>query len=87
MSAHAVSIDYSPDTGSLVACVCGLVLGPFHEYKEARSAAAEHRRWTGATVSGDAERRRERRRERDRQRKAAARRAARERAAEAEGRS
>lgn len=79
-TAHAMALDYSPETGTIVACVCGLILGPFAEYKEARSAAAEHRRWTGAEVIGDAERRRERRRELDRERrarKAAARRAAR----------
>lgn len=64
MSVHAASIDYSPDTGSLVVCTCGLVLGPFHEYKEARKAAVEHRRWTGAEVIASAERRRDRDRER-----------------------
>lgn len=83
-AAHAVTLDYSPETGTIVACTCGLVLGPFNEYKEARQAAAEHRRWTGAEVTGDANRRRERRREHDRERKAAARqRAAEARAAEA----
>lgn len=78
MSTHAVTLDYSPVSGTIAACMCGLVLGPFAEYGEARSAAAEHRRWTGAEVIGDAERRRERRRERDREYKAAARLAARE---------
>ena len=82
MTVHAASIDYSPDTGSLVACTCGLVLGPFHEYKEARKAAIEHRRWTGAEVIGSPDRRRDRERERT-ARQAAARRAAAERAAEA----
>lgn len=82
MSAHTVSIDYSSDTGSLVVCTCGLVLGPFHEYREARKAAAEHRRWTDAEIIGSADRRRERNRE-WKARQAAARRAAREQAAEA----
>lgn len=63
MTVHAASIDYSPDTGSLVVCTCGLVLGPFHEYKEARKAAIEHRRWTGAEVIGSADRRNETRRQ------------------------
>ena len=82
MTVHAASIDYSPDTGSLVVCTCGLVLGPYTEYKEARKAAVEHRRWTGAEIIGSADRRRERNR-RQTERRAAARRAARERAAEA----
>lgn len=64
MTVHAATIDYSPTTGSILACSCGLVLGPFHEYKEARKAAAEHRRWTGAEVIGSPDRRRERERER-----------------------
>jgi hypothetical protein len=63
MTVHAATIDYSPDTGSLVACTCGLVLGPFHEYGEAKKAAAEHRRWTGAEVVASEGTRRERRRE------------------------
>lgn len=63
MTVHAASIDYSPDTGSLVVCTCGLVVGPFHEYREARKAAAEHRRWTGAEVIGSEDRRLERRRQ------------------------
>ncbi len=73
---HAVTLDFSPETGTIAACVCGLVLGPFNEYAEARSAAVEHRRWTGAEVIGSADRRRERNRER-KARQAAARRAAR----------
>lgn len=59
MTVHAATIDYSPDTGSLVACTCGLVLGPFPEYGEARKAAIEHRRWTGAEVIGSEDRRRD----------------------------
>lgn len=82
---HAATIDYSPDTGSLVVCTCGLTLGPYTDYVEARSAAVEHRRWTGAEVIGSADRRRERNRQQT-ARRAAARRAAREQAAEAEGR-
>lgn len=84
-SVHAASIDYSPDTGSLVVCTCGLLLGPYTEYAEARAAAVEHRRWTGAEVIPSEDRRRERNREQTAKR-AAARRAAREQAAEAEGR-
>lgn len=75
MTVHAASIDYSPDTGSLVVCTCGLVLGPFHEYAEAREAAIEHRRWTGAEVIGSEDRRIDRRRQQNA--KAAAKRAAR----------
>lgn len=75
MGAHVVTLDYSPETGTIVACSCSLVLGPFNEYKEARSAAAEHRRWTDAEIIGSAERRRGRDRER-KARQAAARRAA-----------
>lgn len=82
MTVHVASIDYSPDTGSLVVCTCGLVLGPFHEYREARKAAVEHRRYTGAEVIGSEDRRRERNRQQT-ARQAAARRAAGERAAEA----
>ena len=67
MSAHAVSIDVSPDTGSLACCICGWSLGPYAERGRARQAAADHRRWI------------ERERDHDRHaRKAAARRAARE---------
>ena len=44
MTVHAVSIDWSPDTGSLVVCTCGLVLGPFNDYDEAKKEAREHRR-------------------------------------------
>ncbi|WP_448237821.1 hypothetical protein [Microbacterium paulum] len=43
-SVHAASIDYSPTTGSLASCVCGWSLGPFQDYKRAKSAAAEHGR-------------------------------------------
>lgn len=72
MTVHAATIDYSPDTGSILACSCGLVLGPFHEYGEARKAAIEHRRWSGAEVIGSPDRRRDRERAR-RARQAAAR--------------
>lgn len=78
MTVHAVTLDYSPETGTIAACVCGLVLGPFHEYREARKAANEHRRWTGAEVIGSPDRRRDRERERTARQAAARRRAARE---------
>lgn len=41
---HAVIVDRSPITGSLASCVCGWSLGPFQDYKRAKSAAAEHGR-------------------------------------------
>lgn len=63
MTIHVATIDYSPDTGSLVACTCGLVLGPFHEHGQAKKAAAEHRRWTGAEIVASEDRRREVRRQ------------------------
>ncbi|CDK00704.1 hypothetical protein MIC448_320008 [Microbacterium sp. C448] len=78
MTVHVVTLDYSPETGTIAACVCGLVLGPFHEYPEARKAAIEHRRWTGAEVIGSPDRRRDRERERTARQAAARRRAARE---------
>lgn len=77
MTAHVVTLDYSPETGTIAACTCGLTLGPYTEYGEARTSAAEHRRWTGAEVVGSEERRRERNRGYTAKR-AAARRAARE---------
>lgn len=43
---HAVSIDHSPTSGSVVVCTCGLSLGPFAARAQARQAAADHRRWT-----------------------------------------
>lgn len=82
MTVHAATIDWSPTTGSLVVCTCGLILGPYTDYAEARKAAVEHRRWTGAEVIGSPDRRRDRERERT-----ARQAAARKRAAEAEGRS
>lgn len=83
MTAHAMMLDYSPETGTIAACTCGLTLGPFNEYAEARSAAVEHRRAVGGgEVIGSEDRRRERNR-RQTARRAAARRAAREQAAEA----
>lgn len=72
---HAVALDWSPVTGTIAACTCGLVLGPFNEYVEARSAAMEHRRGFGGEVIGSEDRRIERRRE-DARRQAARRRAA-----------
>ena len=71
MNVHAVSIDWSPDTGSLVVCTCGLVLGPFNDYDEAKKAGREHARWTGGKVTGSAERKAEVRREGERRRRAA----------------
>lgn len=87
MTVHVVTLDYSPETGTIAACTCGLVLGPYTEYAAARSAAVEHRRAVGGgEVIGSEDRRRERNR-RQTAKRAAARRAAREQAAEAEGRS
>lgn len=79
---HVVTLDYSPTTGTLACCTCGLVLGPFNDYGEARKAAVEHRRWTGAQVIGSEERRIERNRQ-SAARRWAERRAARKRAGEA----
>lgn len=81
---HVVTLDWSPTSGTIAACTCSLVLGPFNDYAEARSAAVEHRRWTGGEVVGSVERRIERNRE-SAARRWAEKRAAR--AAEAEGRS
>lgn len=44
MSAAACRVDYSPTTGSLVVCTCGLALGPFMDKSRAVEIAAEHRR-------------------------------------------
>lgn len=78
LAAHVVTLDYSPETGTIAACTCGLVLGPYNEYAAARSAAVEHRRAVGGgEVIGSEERRRERNRQQT-ARRAAARRAARE---------
>lgn len=86
MAAHIVTLDYSPETGTIAACVCGLTLGPYTEYGEARSAAAGHRRAVGGgEVIGSEDRRIERRRQQSA--RAAARRAAKKRAAEAKGQS
>lgn len=71
MTVHAASIDWSPDTGSLVVCTCGLVLRPFNDYDEAKKAGREHARWTGGEVAGSDERRKEIRREYQRARHAA----------------
>lgn len=43
MSAHACRVDTSKETGSLVVCTCGFVLGPFMERATAREIAREHR--------------------------------------------
>lgn len=44
MPAHACKVDFSPETGSLVACTCGYVVGPFQSYKLALKEAGAHRR-------------------------------------------
>lgn len=66
MSVHAVTVDWSPDTGSLVVCTCGLVLGPFNDYDEAKKEAREHRRWTGGELVFSDDRATELRHERER---------------------
>lgn len=43
MTAHACRIDYSRETGTLVACTCGFVLGPFRDRANAVEAARAHR--------------------------------------------
>lgn len=44
MNAAACRVDYSPETGSLVVCTCGFVLGPFMDRGRARDVAKDHRR-------------------------------------------
>lgn len=56
---HSCKVDRSPDTGSLVVCTCGLVLGPFTEHGRALTVAREHRRIHKS--DHDAERSRKRR--------------------------
>ena len=43
MSAHACTVDYSRETGSLVVCTCGFVLGPFRVKSNAQEEARHHR--------------------------------------------
>lgn len=43
MSAHACRIDYSRETGTLVVCTCGFVLGPFRDRANAVEEARQHR--------------------------------------------
>lgn len=43
MSAHACVVDWSPETGALVACTCGFALGPFADRKIAEKEARAHR--------------------------------------------
>lgn len=62
MSLHVCKVDRSPDTGSLVACTCGLTLGPFTVHATAITAAREHRQ--AHSRERNAERQRERRRDR-----------------------
>lgn len=40
---HACGIDYSAETGSLVVCTCGFVLGPFRDKANALEEAKRHR--------------------------------------------
>lgn len=44
MSVHVCRVDYSAETGSLVACTCGFALGPFTMRERAAEVAREHRR-------------------------------------------
>lgn len=71
MTVHAVTVDWSPDTGSLVVCTCGLVLGPYNDYEEAKKVGREHARWMRGELVQNEEQRLERRREGDRRRRAA----------------
>lgn len=40
---HACTVDYSRETGSLVVCTCGFVLGPFRDKANAHEEARRHR--------------------------------------------
>jgi len=40
---HVTRVDRSPDTGSLVVCTCGAVLGPMIDHDAALRVAREHR--------------------------------------------
>lgn len=44
MSAYACRVDVSKETGSLVVCTCGFVLGPFMNRDRALEVARDHRR-------------------------------------------
>jgi hypothetical protein len=43
MVAHACKVDRSKETGSLVVCTCGFVLGPYREHAAAVAEARAHR--------------------------------------------
>lgn len=59
-TAHTCKVDRSPDTGSLVACTCGLALGPFTDHSTALSAAREHRQVVERQARADHQRERRR---------------------------
>lgn len=40
---HVTRVDRSPDTGTLVVCTCGLVLGPLIDHDAALGIAKAHR--------------------------------------------
>lgn len=43
LDGHVTKVDRSPDTGSLVVCTCGVVLGPLTDHARALVIAREHR--------------------------------------------
>lgn len=43
---HATKVDRSKETGTLVACTCGIALGPFQDHDRALAVAREHRQAT-----------------------------------------
>lgn len=57
MSAHACRVDTSSETGSLVFCTCGFVLGPFVNRQRALKIAKEHRAVHAQPDRGDSRRR------------------------------
>lgn len=73
---HACTVDFSRETGSLVACTCGFVVGPFSDKANAVEEARHHRLVHAAPSTPE-------QRERHNARQRAKRAAARERAAEA----
>lgn len=63
MTAYVCRIDRSPNTGTLVACTCGFVVGPFMDVDRAVSVAKSHRDIHTADVNNARQRERRRRRE------------------------
>lgn len=43
LDGHVTRTDRSADSGTLVVCTCGVVLGPLTSHKRALSVASEHR--------------------------------------------